>query len=634
MTGTGLRTWVGTCSVAAVVLMWSIQSRAIPLDKEGDIKLGVRTYVNARVGTENTDQGPLPPVGSVSGSDHLILGTFPHSPAGHLRQNRAFIEVELNHELNRLVKEGVGPLSLINDLPFRVRNLAYHVTFRGEGEGLYDWGPREYSTASEFHKVEVLKAPLHLSPTTPLVKGQGFVDVGAARRHLRKLGTDRERLFQAYVEGNFGSNLFVRFGRQILSWGETDGFQLLDHINPLDSSFGGFLISLDERRIPLDMLLGNYLIGDFGPISEMYLEAYIADDNKVGFHPGTPAGSPWTLPSLGAPDNNTETVLQTPTRTLSHPRGGALLKFNAFDATFSVAHYYTYFDTEALQAFLTSAEKTALLRAFPGKLPCPDPTDVTRIDPSGNSTCGSPVRVVHSAPQVQVSGASGTFAVPSYYSIVRSEIAYFKDEPAFTQGQLDPFIFNPPGGTPVVKRSNTGGRILRDSFNAVVGIDSNQWIRFLNPYQTFFISTQFFYKHIIAPQSGNVFLADGVTPNPNRLVLPITVKNIVAPGADAQRSRTLLNQLEPIYIGQPNNQFLQTLFIGTSYRSGTVNPGLTVFYDWGGAFVYQPAVTLSHDPFRFEISFSVLDSHRYKGGSGVSLLKDRDNVEFRFEYVI
>ena len=59
-----------------------------------------------------------------------------------------------------------------------------------------------------------------------------------------------------------------------------------------------------------------------------------------------------------------------------------------------------------------------------------------------------------------------------------------------------------------------------------------------------------------------------------------------------------------------------------------------MFYDWGGGFVYQPSVTLSRDPFRFVLSYSIIDSHSYKGGSGVSLLKDRDNVEFRLEYVI
>src|SRR5262249_38808029 len=136
------------------------------------------------------------------------------------------------------------------------------------------------------------------------------LNILAARRHLRQLGTDRERLFQAYVEGSVG-NLFVRFGRQILAWGETDGFRLLDNINPVDSSFGGFLISLDERRVPLDMLRAQYFLGDFGPVSESFIEFYGAVDNKVGYSPGTPAGSPWALPNLGDPSRTTQSVLIT-----------------------------------------------------------------------------------------------------------------------------------------------------------------------------------------------------------------------------------------------------------------------------------------------------------------------------------
>ena len=623
----GLRTWAVTCLVTASVLCWRTHSEAISLDEEGDMKLGVRTYVNARVGTEATHDGPVYKT-SPSATSELNLGTFPHSDAGHLRQNRYYIEAELNHDLNRLVKQGVGPLSLLNDLPFKVRNLAYHFTFRGEGESLYDWGPREYSSAGAFGELQRAAKPLNSlsNPNKTLVENQGFIDVFKERRRLRKLGTDRERLFQAYVEANVG-NLFTRVGRQILSWGETDGFQLMDHINPLDSSFGGFLISLDERRVPLDMVLANYLIGDFGPITEMYLEGYAAIDNKVGYAPGTPTGSPWALPNLGAPSNNTETFVQTPARNFEHTRGGFLLKFNAFDATFSLAHYYTYFDTPALQVKVSSAQKSALLHAFPGNLPCPMPNDITKPDYS-NMTCGTPTRAFETAPRVQVSGATGTFAVPQFYSVVRSELAYFKDEPAFTQGQLDPFDFNPPGGNPLKPRSDNGGRRLRDSFNAVVGVDKNQWIRMLNANQTFLISTQFFYKHIIGGGDDNVFQADGITPNPNREVLPITV-SLADPSP-----RTLGTRLEPIFVGQPTNQFLQTLFIGTSYRSGTVNPGMTIFYDWGGAFLYQPTITFIRDPFRFAMDFSVIDSHNYKGGSGVSLLKDRDNVQFRFEYVI
>ena len=38
------------------------------------------------------------------------------------------------------------------------------------------------------------------------------------------------------------------------AWGETDIFRLLDNINPLDDSFGGFFIALDERRMPIEMV--------------------------------------------------------------------------------------------------------------------------------------------------------------------------------------------------------------------------------------------------------------------------------------------------------------------------------------------------------------------------------------------
>jgi hypothetical protein len=663
------RVWqVAVCTSLA---FWYTQGYAIPLDKEGDMKLGVRTYLNARVATEDTHngQGPVPNPPYTEGSK-LGAGTFPYSSAGHLRQNRFFIEAELNHDLTRRVK------------PFiKIKHLAYHFTFRGEADNLYNWGPREYSTAVDFNKVYLANPPLF-----QFVEHQQVVNVPSARDNLRKLGTDRERVFQAYVEGDVG-DLFWRVGRQILSWGETDGFQLLDHINPLDSSFGGFLIPLDERRIPLDMVLGNYYIGDFGPISEMYLEGFYAFDKQVGFSPGTPVGSPWGLPGGNAPSNSSTTFNHEPALTVDNGRGGFQLKFNAYNATFSLAHYYTYFDTPAVQVYINDnnlplpAPPHGIRTAFNDGQPCGKQLPGGIVVPDyNNMTCGTPVHAITTAPKVQVSGVTTTFAVPQFYSIVRSEAAYFKDEPAFTQGQLDPFLLNntcnqpsvcsggPHPGTQcnmdvdcgaggicvnsqpcdsfnrtkspsgqIIPWRTTGGRRLRDSFNFVLGIDANQWIRILNPNQTFLISTQFFYKHIFDAASGGVWQNIGGVnrPNPNREVLPVQALDVWAPIYYAKSGLAQpVSGLGPVYITQPADQYLQTLFIGTSYRSGTVSPGLTIFYDWGGAFLYQPSLTLSRDPFRFIVNYSVIDAHTYKGGSGVSLLKDRDNVEFRLEYVL
>jgi hypothetical protein len=91
---------------------------------------------------------------------------------------------------------------------------------------------------------------------------------------------------------------------------------------------------------------------------------------------------------------------------------------------------------------------------------------------------------------------------------------------------------------------------------------------------------------------------------------------------------------EPSFIRNPVDQYLQTLLIATSYYSSQVNPALALFYDWSGAWVVQPGVTFARDPYRFTINYSYLEADRLKGASGVSLLRDRDNVFFQLTYVL
>ena len=50
----------------------------------------------------------------------------------------------------------------------------------------------------------------------------------------------RLQLFEVYGQFQLFKTVNLRIGRQNLSWGETDGFRLLDRINPLDNGFGGF----------------------------------------------------------------------------------------------------------------------------------------------------------------------------------------------------------------------------------------------------------------------------------------------------------------------------------------------------------------------------------------------------------
>src|SRR5512144_1382385 len=115
---------------------------AAPLDEQGDITLSVRAYTAARIATQDTDMQLL------QHGDRITRRSlsFPISDAGHLRQSRSFVEAEVEHDLNRLVKEGFGPFVLLHSLPFSFRKLSYTLTYRGEYEGVFDYGPSEYRT--------------------------------------------------------------------------------------------------------------------------------------------------------------------------------------------------------------------------------------------------------------------------------------------------------------------------------------------------------------------------------------------------------------------------------------------------------------------------------------------------------
>ena len=613
--------WVAGMALA-ITCGWTATAGAAALDENGEITLGVRSYTAARVGSEHTDISIIYGTPNPNRQTFRSL-TFPYSGSGHLRQSRFFVEAELRHKLDRLIRDGFGPLALVNDLPFKMRNVGYNLVYRGEYEGIYDYGPSEYRTAGQYYN------PVLVQPFSGRT-----ADVGEARRNLRHDAVLRNQLFQAFVEADMGP-FFVRFGRQILAWGETDVFRLLDNINPLDNSFGGFLIPLDERRVPLDMLRASYHVPEIPhiPFYEMYIEAYAAIDNAVAIEPGIPNGSPWQLPNF-LPSATLQTLKEGPPTTFAHTRGGAQFKFNTpmplvEEATFGIAHYYTYLDTPAVQTFVQGP---------PGAFP---------LGIREGPAAGFLALAIQSVPVTQITGATSTFAIPaqavrylglSGEPIVRTELAYFRNQARFTQSQLDPFVYALGGCTSGGKLTDeglcTGGKRTGDSWNFVLGLDLNQFIRALNPRQSFFITTQFFYSHLNGAAKRKVIPALGpYIPGQPVLfdgeVLPVPAYN------QSPDSRGIPSSAaQSVFIHQPVDTFLQTLLIATSYYSGQVSPSLAMFYDWGGSFVAQPQLTLSRDPFRFVMSYSYLVANSLKGGSGISLLKDRDNVLFQLEYVI
>src|SRR5947199_292100 len=500
--------------LAAATLTWAARpARGLTLDDRGEMRLGLRAYTAARIGTEK-----------MGGSDDPL--GFPNSAAGHLRQHRYFLELKLDHDVRRLAKTGYGLARLFDWID--PNTLKYSLQYRGEGEGIYDYGPDEFH--HQFRKLQAVRLDI---PNIPGLLSNRIPDAYIKRRidFLRRIARQRHRFFLGYVDFEKGP-VFLRVGRQILAWGETDVFRLLDNINPLDDSFGGFFIALDERRLPLDMARASYHFGSVGPLHDAFLEGFAAFGNRVATVPGIPPGSPWEPGGLGFPLPNLRMVPTVPDR--REGRG-------------------------------SSADSTGT----------PGSAAARRLQQENN-----------------------------------------------TEGGLDPFVY--PGFLDLTRKGPVQGKVLqRDTFNFAAGLDLNRFVRWVNPSQTIFITTQFFYKHVFDSPG------DLVLPVSSRLIAVDKSILIIGTGCGPKSARRAC-RLEPRLFHLDDDRFLHTLQVTTSYYGGRIVPSYGMFYDWQGAFVFQPGAAYVRDPFRFIIDYTRIEAAP-TGQFGA--VRDRDNVRFQVEYV-
>jgi hypothetical protein len=463
-------------------------------------------------------------------------------------QHRYFVDPQLRADVFPWIRN-VGGEDFLEAVTLEEARFFFNPRF--EYDGVYDYGPQAFRD--------------DLPPR--LQKGNRF------------------RIFEMYGDLRLLRLLNIRVGRQNLSWGETDGFRLLDRINPLDNGFGGFLVPLDERRVPLTMLRATVGLPDL-PEWEVFnsaLEGFIAPDKSLP--KGAPGPTPWgvqggplspvvaptlfaNIAQFGPPQGN---QLQRPNVNLRDSRWGVRLLGSWQDISFTLAHISTYPDgpTPSLQ----------------------------------RNSSGAPVIKLR-FPTMQVTGftASGpvsSFQVPVLrdltYTIFRTEVAGFFGEPFFIE-----------------KINFDMGRSLpkRNVIRGVLGLDHNQWIRSLNSQQTFFISGQFFYTNIQGSMAG-----------------------IKVPLVASAHNRRTLNR----FIDVDRENFLNTLIINTLYPgvnlyflTPQLQPQLTFNYEWEGAWLIQPQLTFIRDPWRFRVEYNWLDGRFI----GLGFLQDKDNLAFRIDYLL
>jgi hypothetical protein len=455
-----------------------------------------------------------------------------------MMQHRSFVDPQLRADVLPWIRNQPWGSDLIETL--QVEKVGFFFNPRFEYDGVYDYGP------------EVFRDDL----PPRLQKGNRF------------------QLFEVYGDVRLFGRLNIRAGRQNLSWGETDGFRLLDRINPLDDGFGGFLLPLDERRRPLVMLRATLGLPDVEEwdLRNNVLEVFIAPDKLLPVA-GAAAPTPWGTGGAPQPPESTPTLianlvplllqgrtfagtqLDRPDVNLGDSRMGVRLLWTWRDISFTLAHLSTYPD---------------------------GPTPALRLNRQGN-----PILKL-AFPNMQVTGFTASAPIPGTYAVFRSEVAGFFGEPFFIEKQNYALNARLP---------------KRNVIRGVLGIDHNQWIRALNPQQTFFLSGQFFYTNIQGSMKG--------------IKLPIQYHS----GS---------------FLDVDREAFLNTFIINTLYSAShffnlaQIQPQVTFFYDWEGAWLFQPQLQFIRDPWRFRIEWNWLEGRFISLG----LLKDKDNLAFRIDYLL
>ena len=215
--------------------------------------------------------------------------------------------------------------------------------------------------------------------------------------------------------------MFLRVGRQVLAWGETDVFRLLDNINPLDHGFGGFFIALDERRVPLDMVRGELPLRTVGPLDDAFLEGFVGARRPGLDLPGHPAGV--AVDARGPRYPNPSSQLG------DRPAGqGRLPRRRALRLQLPRHHVDTSRTTT-----LTSTSPGVVFLVPGGGLPGYPRTGC------GPRLSGDDQGHTEAAAHADHRRVDHLPASSSLYAIVRSEAAYFHGEPFNRQGRGSSF---------------------------------------------------------------------------------------------------------------------------------------------------------------------------------------------------
>lgn len=556
--------------IAAVLLggVWAVGSAyGFYLDEDRTIMVTGKVFTQAAWRMEDSDSsGRACQFGKIgTGQSGACEGwTFPDTRRGQLIQHRYAIDAEVYHDLARWLGPG---FDMLDQFGYRIRAKWFY-------DGLYDYGPHQFRNGNEVIGMANAFDPSGVAATD----GHGLI------ANRRQNSTGKNALWNAYVDVARGPMKF-RIGRQDLSWGESDGFRLLDHIAPLDNRFGFPLVEdLDERRIPLWMVRPTWSIGTMGVFRNLTVDGFWVPgtiDNEVS--PVSPPGNPF---GVAAPPG--EAIIVRPSKTLGNSRGGARLIGTVGPVTFSIGNYVTFNDVPSNRLFVRGL----------GSLPM------------GSYSLFAPdAAFLVEFYKQQITGGSATFALPfDPYTIVRMEAAHFWDERVFIASQsVDAAVNQCFGQAPPC----AGELPTRNIMRWMIGLDRNVWLRWLNPENTFYMSAQYFHT--------NIFNYDSDIAN----ALPSRTQLVDVPAEEPTKA------LAFTFVPRRNDEITFTYVVNTLLRHGTIQPQVFGLYDTRGVHGLVPSISYQWGT---NVVLTMKYAFTFGNYTNLGFFRDRDQLLFRVQY--
>lgn len=387
-----------------------------------------------------------------------------------------------------------------------------------------------------------------------------------------------EVLREFYFDADVEKGLHVRIGRQQIVWGETDGFRMLDLINPLDTSWKALGEDFEDQRIPLWSLRATYNIPDLGGIAELvFIPGFDDEEDRVNqFAPASPIyldPVAWRLfdredelAHWGPTEAPPPAVITLPPAnvTTDYPERG----LHHYQLGFRWIGDYKGFSYTIADFYSFMYDPIARYRWGIGSVaPTADPA--TWIN-------GVPVvtDVVLDYPRTNMIG--GTF---NWYSnwlntVFRGEFGYW-DALEWNTAIMRPFDDS-------VMKKNT--------LRYMLGTDGNYFIKWLNETRTFMVSTQIFQTIILNYDNDDEVLSVGAYP------------------AKQRRVETIL-----------------TLLVSGNYRLDTINPQALIAYDVSGSWWLNPKINfVIGDHWRATLGMNVFyGNNKYKS---LGLFRENDEI--------